>query len=146
MNNQIRPGEVRDIDAVRDLERRSTVRFEHTAFSHHIGEEPTDAAHLVQRVADGGFLVTVQDDHPIAFVIFREVEGWGYIEQIDVDPDHAGRRLGAALLDAVAEVGRARGWPGLTLSTYRDIPWNAPWLCSSSRVRCEKLPLVSWPT
>jgi ribosomal protein S18 acetylase RimI-like enzyme len=137
MNNHIRPGEVRDIDAVRDLERRSTVRFEHTAFSHHVGEDPTDAEHLVRRAADGGFLVAVADDQPIAFVIFREVEGSGYIEQIDVDPEHAGRRLGAALLDAVAEIARAKGWPALTLSTYRDIPWNAPWY--------RRLGFVEWP-
>jgi ribosomal protein S18 acetylase RimI-like enzyme len=123
----IRQGTYRDIEIVRDLERRSTVRFEGTDFAHHIGEDPTDAEHLIQRATDGGFLVAVEADRPVAYVIFREVEGCGYIEQIDVDPDYAGRRLGAALLDAVADIGRRRGWPALTLSTYRDIPWNAPW-------------------
>ena len=124
---QIRPGQTRDIEQVRDLERRSTQRFESTSFAYHVGEDVTDAAHFAARAADGGFLVAVEDGRPVGSVIFREVQGCGYIEQIDVDPACAGRRIGAALLDAVADLGRTRGWPALTLSTYLEVPWNAPW-------------------
>ena len=49
-------------------------------------------------------------------------------------PSLLGRRLpvgviavGAALLDAVAGLARARGWPALTLSTFKDVPFNAPY-------------------
>jgi N-acetylglutamate synthase-like GNAT family acetyltransferase len=42
-------------------------------------------------------------------------------------PAFGGRRIGAALLDAVAERARADGLARLTLSTFRDVPWNAPW-------------------
>ena len=30
-------------------------------------------------------------------------------------------------MEAVAELGRARGWPALTLSTFKDVPFNAPY-------------------
>jgi GNAT superfamily N-acetyltransferase len=36
-------------------------------------------------------------------------------------------RIGAALLDAVAERARAAGLDGLSLSTFREAPWNAPY-------------------
>ena len=55
--------------------------------------------------------------------MFRPLEGGLYVEQLDVLPAFAGRRIGAALLDAVGE--RTSG--GLTLSTFRDVPWNAPY-------------------
>jgi GNAT superfamily N-acetyltransferase len=59
--------------------------------------------------------------------MFRRVEARAYVEQLDVLPDFAGRRIGAALLDAVAERARAAGLEGLSLSTFREVPWNAPY-------------------
>ena len=59
--------------------------------------------------------------------MFRPVEGCAYVEQIDVLPSHARRGIGAALLAAVAGLARARGWPALTLSTFKDVPFNAPY-------------------
>lgn len=37
-----------------------------------------------------------------------------------------GRGFGAALIDRTAAAARARGLDTLYLSTYRDVPWNAP--------------------
>ena len=59
--------------------------------------------------------------------MFREVEGCGYVEQIDVLPSHARRGIGAALLEATAELARGRGYAALTLSTFKDVPFNAPY-------------------
>lgn len=86
-------------------------------------DDPTDARLVEARIRADSALVAVDNgDTPIAFVVFRPLGEDLYIEQIDVAPAHAGRRIGAALLDAVAARGRA-----LVLSTFRDIPWNAPW-------------------
>jgi GNAT superfamily N-acetyltransferase len=127
MTLQIRSGAPSDIAPVRELERRSAARFADTVFSELVDDEPTDAETLAERVAAGGLLVACEGDRALAFVMFRAVDGCGYIEQIDVLPEAAGRRIGAALLDAVADLGRTRGWQTLTLSTFRDIPWNAPY-------------------
>jgi GNAT superfamily N-acetyltransferase len=50
-----------------------------------------------------------------------------YIEQLDVLPAFAGLRLGAALLDRAELLAREAGLGALQLSTFRDVPWNAPW-------------------
>lgn len=42
-------------------------------------------------------------------------------------PDFAGRRIGARLLDAATELARSRGLAGLLLTTFRRLPWNAPY-------------------
>jgi len=123
----IRPARADEIDRVRDIERISASRFLGTDRAELADDEPTDAATLAARIGQGGLLVAVDAQVPAAFVMFREVEGCAYVEQIDVLPSHARRGIGADLLEAVAKLARARGWPALTLSTFKDVPFNAPY-------------------
>ena len=126
MTLAIRPALTSEIEAVRALERASAQRF--------IGlmdalaaDEPSSAPVLAARIAAGGLLVAEADDVLAAFVMFRPVGDGLYIEQIDVLPAFARRRIGADLIEAVARRARADGRARLTLSTFRDVPWNAPW-------------------
>lgn len=50
-----------------------------------------------------------------------------HLEQVSVLPAAGGRGVGAALVDAVATWAWAEGAGSLTLSTFRDLPWNGPW-------------------
>ncbi|HEX5947620.1 MAG TPA: GNAT family N-acetyltransferase [Acidimicrobiales bacterium] len=50
-----------------------------------------------------------------------------HVEQVSVDPRHARRGLGRRLLDHVVEEARRRGFDAVTLTTFRDVPWNAPY-------------------
>jgi ribosomal protein S18 acetylase RimI-like enzyme len=105
----LRPAVPAEIPLIREIERASAQRF--------IGlmdalaaDEPSPAEVLAARIASHGLLVATEADAPIAFVMFRPVEDGLYIEQIDVLPAFAGRRVGAALLDAVAERARSAAW------------------------------------
>ncbi|WP_454761421.1 GNAT family N-acetyltransferase [Caulobacter segnis] len=121
MTVAIRPALASEIEAVREIERASAQRF--------IGlmdalaaDKPSTASVLADRIAAGGLLVAETDGELAAFVMFRPVGDSLYIEQIDVLPAFERRRIGAALIDAVgARTAR------LTLSTFRDVPWNAPY-------------------
>lgn len=124
---EIRPARAEEIAAVREIERLSATRFLGTDRAEIADDEPTDPEILAERVAEGGLLVAADDEVPVAFVMFRPVEGCAYVEQIDVAPSHARRGIGARLLDAVADIARARGWGALTLSTFKDVPFNAPY-------------------
>lgn len=42
-------------------------------------------------------------------------------------PEHAAHRHGSALVEHIAAWSRDRGHPALTLTTYRDVPWNGPY-------------------
>jgi GNAT superfamily N-acetyltransferase len=55
------------------------------------------------------------------------VDGCLYVEQVSVDPGRARRGLGRALLDHAAEQAVAAGIPAVTLTTFADVPWNAPY-------------------
>ncbi len=90
-------------------------------------DEPSPAEVLAARIAAGGLVVADVDGDVAAFVMFRPVADSLYIEQIDVLPAFERRRIGASLIDATADQARATGLSRLTLSTFRDVPWNAPY-------------------
>ena len=50
-----------------------------------------------------------------------------HVEQVSVATAHAGQGLGALLIDHLGALARADGRPALTLTTFRDVPWNAPY-------------------
>jgi GNAT superfamily N-acetyltransferase len=126
MAPRVRPASPVEIEAVRDLERASAQRFV-GLMDALAADEPSPATVLADRIAAGGLLVAELDETLAAFVMFRPVEDGLYVEQIDVLPAFERRRLGAALLDAVAERARDAGRSRLTLSTFKDVPWNAPY-------------------
>jgi GNAT superfamily N-acetyltransferase len=66
------------------------------------------------------------DDVPVGMVIASVREGAAYIEELDVIPKHGRRGLGSRLVARVCEWARAHDYPTVTLSTFRDVPWNAP--------------------
>jgi GNAT superfamily N-acetyltransferase len=82
---------------------------------------------LVRLVAMGRVWVAHgEDDLPVGMLIASVREGVVYVEELDVLPAHGRRRLGTRLLEWVCAWAKARGYPAVTLSTFRDVPWNGP--------------------
>jgi predicted N-acetyltransferase YhbS len=123
----LRNGRIDEIDAVREIERFAAARFIDIGMAWITEDEPTDAITLSQRVAEGRLIVIDHGGLPVAAVIFSPVDGDAYIEELDVLPAHAGHRLAARLIDEVAKRAAALGLARLTLSTFRNVPWNAPY-------------------
>jgi ribosomal protein S18 acetylase RimI-like enzyme len=63
----------------------------------------------------------------VGFAVVDVVDGNAHVEEVSVDPDAQGHGHGSALLDAVATDAARRGEPAVTLTTYRDVPWNRPY-------------------
>ena len=61
------------------------------------------------------------------FAVLEQLDGAVHLEQLSVDPGHGRRGIGAALLAAAVNEARRNGADRITLLTYADIPWNAPW-------------------
>jgi GNAT superfamily N-acetyltransferase len=72
-------------------------------------------------------LLAVDDaDRPVGFSILEIVDGDVYIDEIDVHPSHGRQGLGTALVRASCDWARAHGYQAITLTTWRDVPWNGP--------------------
>ena len=91
--------------------------------------------------AAGRAWVAADRDGPVGYLLAAEVDGCLHVEQVSVDPAHAGHGIGAALIDHLAAAARADGRPALTLTTFRDIPWNAPYY---ARLGFRELPEGEW--
>lgn len=77
--------------------------------------------------ADGRLWVAADaEGHPVGFALVREIGLYAHVEEIDVLPAHGRQGLGAALVEAVCEWAHTRGFDAVTVSTFRDVPWNAP--------------------
>jgi GNAT superfamily N-acetyltransferase len=55
------------------------------------------------------------------------VDGALHIEQVSVHPRAARRGVGRALLAHAADRAREEGLTALTLTTFTEVPWNAPY-------------------
>ncbi len=57
-------------------------------------------------------------DALLGFGALKELEpGWGEIKSMRTHPDHLGKRVGAAILDHIIAVAKARGYKRLSLET-----------------------------
>ncbi|MEV3985166.1 GNAT family N-acetyltransferase [Nonomuraea sp. NPDC049758] len=81
---------------------------------------------MVEDVTDATS-VLVEGDPPAGFALIGRVDGNLHLDQLAVHPDHMRQGIGGRLVEAVADHARAVGAPAVTLTTFRDVPWNAPW-------------------
>lgn len=72
------------------------------------------------------WVAAAAQDEPVGFALLSTIDGYLHLEELDVHPSHGRRGIGAALLRQVCAWAETTGYPGLTLSTFRDVPWNAP--------------------
>lgn len=125
---RIRAGTFADVPHLGPIERAATLRFRgHESFAAFWALDFSREL-FAREVARGTLWVATseEDDRPIGFAFTSEIDGNAHLEEIDVHPEAAGRGVGSALIEHVAAVARAQGYPALTLSTLVDVPWNAP--------------------
>jgi GNAT superfamily N-acetyltransferase len=79
-------------------------------------------------------VVLVAGDPPVGLCRIDAVGGGAHLEQLSVDPEHGRRGIGRALLRAGVDWAAAAGHSELTLTTYRDVPWNGPFYASEGFV------------
>ncbi|WP_205470972.1 GNAT family N-acetyltransferase [Nocardioides sp. SYSU D00038] len=77
------------------------------------------------RVDEPGFLL-VAGDPAVAFAHVRFHDDWAHLEQVSVHPDAMRQGLGTTLVRAAMEEARWAGFDRISLTTYRDLPWNGP--------------------
>lgn len=64
---------------------------------------------------------------PVAYRLVDAVDGAAHVKQVSVHPEHAGRRLGSALLDEASHWAVDRHFTSVTLTTFTEVPWNGPY-------------------
>jgi GNAT superfamily N-acetyltransferase len=123
----IRLANVAELSALQDIECAAATLFLQTGYAFLAGADPTSFDQLYQQCQKGLVWVAARgDDQPVGFVIASPLDGRLYLQEIDVHPAYGRRGLGTRLILAVGEWAKRNGYTALTLSTFREVPWNAP--------------------
>lgn len=121
----IRPATADDSDVLRQIERLAGQRYREVGLDHVADDDPDSWEALAAYARDGRSWVAV-DLGPVGYVLVDVVDGCAHVEQVTVRPDHQGSGVGRALLEQVRRWAIATGRPAITLTTFRDVPWNRP--------------------
>lgn len=83
----------------------------------------------LSRAGAPGFVLVAEETETgtiLGFAHVLESVGIAHLEQLSVLPQEGRRGYGRRLLEAAMDEARSRGHERLTLRTYADVPWNAP--------------------
>lgn len=124
----IRPARADELERLRGIEFAAGEIFRSCGMDAIADDEPFTVTELALFQARGGALVfTDASDVPVAYLLLERLDGNAHVEQLSVHPSHARRGLGSELLDTAEKWAQAEGLAWLTLTTFRDVPWNAPY-------------------
>ncbi|KFU81361.1 Acetyltransferase (GNAT) domain-containing protein [Amycolatopsis lurida] len=116
-----------DLLALQDIERAAGEPFRALGMAAIADDDPPSIADLTAFQRANRAWVWDAGDGPVAYLLAEVVDGHGHIEQVSVHPAHARRGLGRRLIEHAAEWASREGLAGLTLTTYAEVPWNAPY-------------------
>ena len=126
----IRPPRADELERLREIERAAGRAFIDVGMPEIAADEPPTVEALDRyRQAGRAWVVTPDDgpDIPAGYVLVDVVDGAAHVEQVSVDPSFGRQGLGRRLLEHVADGARAEGLAAVTLTTFRDVPWNGPY-------------------
>ncbi|WP_189296267.1 GNAT family N-acetyltransferase, partial [Streptomyces albospinus] len=117
-----------DLPALRAVERAAGAPFRALGMAQIADDEPPPLALLTAYQRAGRALAAYDAEPPgvppVGYLLWDPVDGCTHIEQVSVHPDRARRGIGRALIDRAELDG---GRPAMTLTTFTEVPWNAPY-------------------
>ncbi|MFI1203235.1 GNAT family N-acetyltransferase (plasmid) [Streptomyces sp. BHT-5-2] len=124
----IRVPDPADLTALRALERAAGEPFRALGMAPIADDEPPPAELLAEYRRVGRALAAYDTgrpgEPPRGYLLWDRVDGCAHVEQVSVHPERARRGIGRALIDRAEQ---ESGLPALTLTTFAEVPWNAPY-------------------
>jgi len=125
---KIRLARVDDLLPIREIERAAGSLFRETEFSFVADDEPMSIDVLHEYQSAGHIRVAIDGhDQPIGFAVTCIIDGAVHLHEMSIHPAYGRKGVGKQLIQTVCKWAKATGLPAMTLSTFRDIPWNAPY-------------------
>jgi GNAT superfamily N-acetyltransferase len=134
----IRPARAGEEGQLAEIERAAGACFRDVGMAEIAADEPPSAAELAPFLrADGAWVAVDATDNPVGYLVAAPVDDALHVEQVSVHPTHARHGVGRRLLAHAAAVAAERGLAAVTLTTFVEVPWNAPYY-----LRCGFRPLA----
>lgn len=115
----IRVAQPAELPYLQEIENASGELFRDVGMPEIADDDPMSLEDLAEHEV---WVAVGEEGLPVAFIAIGDVDGATHIHQVSVHPSHARQGIGAALIEHVKRDGRA-----VTLTTFRDVPWNEPY-------------------
>lgn len=130
----IRPARPDELETVQRLEVRAGQRFRAAELATPaldlaaLADAPPLPLAVLERARRDGalWILAGPQGDPRGFAVTSIVDGHAHLDELSVAPAHGGQGHGSRLLEHVCAIARAAGRTHLTLTTFRAVPWNAP--------------------
>jgi GNAT superfamily N-acetyltransferase len=129
---EVRVADPEDMELLPDIDNRAESLFRVSGLNLPELPFPIDALHESK-------IVYVAGRPPVAFVQVDEVDGNAHVQELAVLPANMRQGLGSLLLDAACAWARDNGYRAITLTTYADVAWNAPFYASRGFIELTEL-------
>ncbi|HHQ5840383.1 TPA: GNAT family N-acetyltransferase [Enterobacter asburiae] len=127
LNLTVRPTRPGDVASLPAIERAAGERFrEDPELAWLADGEVISAEHHLEYVERGLSWLALANDQPVGFILAEAHPSSLFIVELSVDLEWQGKGIGRQLIACVADHARKRRLTALTLTTFRDVPWNAP--------------------
>lgn len=127
---RVRNAYAAELPQLQEIEQAAAIRFLETPYAYLAAadDEPSCSLDYLQEQQAVGlvWVAVTAEESVVGFVVADPLERDLYLHEVDVLPAHGQRGLGRRLVETVCEHARRTGYDGVVLSTFRDVPWNAP--------------------
>lgn len=124
----IRPARASELTALQSIERSAGLAFADYGMAEISAHDPPSVQELLAYVqANHLWVYAPESAGPVAYMMIDIVDDCVHLEQISVQADYAGYKIGWTLIDWLAVWASAKDYGAITLTTFRDVPWNAPY-------------------
>ena len=126
----IRLAEPDDVPLLASVERRASRLFEGWTARTGLTPEKLDNVSSVAELDEARerrhLWVATLGGEIVGFAQAMILDGVAHLDEIDVVPEHMRKGVGSKLVETVCLWAGHAGYPKITLSTFRDVPWNRP--------------------
>ena len=123
---QIRLARENELYQLNAIEEAASQLFENTKFALEVDQDSLSIDLLREQQAQDLVWVAVDDrDNPVGFAVVMVMGDRIHLHELSVTPEHGRKGLGTRLIETITQFAESYGFTGVTLSTFRDIPWNA---------------------
>ncbi|EWG68099.1 MULTISPECIES: GNAT family N-acetyltransferase [unclassified Enterobacter] len=127
LNITLRPTRPGDVTALLAIERAAGERFREVPELAWLADgEVISAEQHLEYVERGLSWLARVNDRPVGFILTEAHSSSLFIVELSVDLNWQGKGIGRQLIACAADHARTLGLASLTLTTFRDVPWNAP--------------------
>ncbi|KAH8678869.1 putative acetyltransferase [Tricladium varicosporioides] len=124
----IRSARPSDIPLLERVERSAAEIFRTVGLDHLLDGDMMNPSVLAKMAAMNHLWIAVNDwDQPIGFLGGHDIEGKFHLAEVSVAREFQGRGVGRALMATMVEQAQREGYKAITLTTFRNVPWNGPW-------------------